>query len=72
MLNRRKMKMLNDTLEEELRLMLCEQKEIINVLQQNILSLKKMVAEETEAKYIAYSRNAELQEQIETQSKNSS
>ena len=30
MLNRRKMKMLNDTLEEELRVMLCDQKEEIN------------------------------------------
>jgi hypothetical protein len=66
------MKMLNDTLEEELRLMLCNQQEVINVLQQNILALKKMVAEETEAKYLAYSRNAELQEELTTQSKNSS
>ena len=65
MLNRRKMKMLNDTLEEELRIMLCDQKEEINNLQQNILQLKKMIAEETEQKYQAYTRYADLQKEFD-------
>ena len=64
--------MLNDTLEEELRLMVVSQKKQINTLQQNILQLKKMIAEESAEKYRAYTKYAELQEELQTQSKNSS
>ena len=51
----------NNTLEEELRIILCEQKKEINYLNQNILQLKRMVAEETEAKYRLYIKVADLQ-----------
>lgn len=53
----------NDTLEEELRVLVCEQKKEINHLKQNILHLKRMVAEESEAKYRAYTQFANLQEE---------
>jgi len=52
----------NDTLEEELRVLVCEQKKEINYLKQNILHLKRMVAEESKAKYRAYTQFANLQE----------
>jgi hypothetical protein len=54
---------LNNTLEEELRVILCEQKKEINSLNQNILQLKRMIAEETEAKYRAYVKVADLQKE---------
>ena len=54
---------LNNTLEEELRIILCEQKKEINSLNQSILQLKRMIAEETEAKYRAYVKVADLQKE---------
>ena len=50
---------LNDTLEEELRVLVCEQKKEINQLKQNILVLKRMVAEESQAKYTAWALAAD-------------
>ena len=50
----------NDTLEEELREICCEQQKQIN---QSIKQLKKMIAEESEAKYRAYVKFADLQKQ---------
>jgi uncharacterized coiled-coil protein SlyX len=57
---------LNNTLEEELRIILCEQKKEINSLNQSILQLKRMIAEETEAKYRLYVKVADLQKDIRT------
>ncbi len=54
---------LNTTLEEELRIILCEQKREIRTLNQNILQLKRMIAEESEAKYRAYVKVADLQKE---------
>ena len=54
---------LNTTLEEELRIILCEQKREIRNLNQNILQLKRMIAEESEAKYRAYVKVADLQKE---------
>jgi len=51
----------NDTLEEQLREIVCEQQKELNNLRQNIIQLKTMVAEESEAKYRAYVRIADLQ-----------
>ena len=53
----------NDTLEEELREICCEQQKQINRLNESIKQLKKMVAEESEAKYRAYVKFADLQKQ---------
>ena len=53
----------NTTLEEELRIILCEQKREIRTLNQNILQLKRMIAEESEAKYRAYVKVADLQKE---------
>ena len=53
----------NNTLEEELRIILCEQKREIRTLNQSILQLKRMIAEESEAKYRAYVRVADLQKE---------
>ena len=64
--------MLNDTLEEELRVLICEQKKEINVLKQNIKQLQSMVAEESEQKYRAYVKYVDLQKELDMQSKNSS
>jgi len=64
--------MLNDTLEEEQRVIICEQQKEINKLRQNIIQLQKMVAEETEQKYRAYIKYADLQKELERDSKNSS
>tara|TARA_R110001583_G_scaffold36487_1_gene120088 strand:+ start:418 stop:603 length:186 start_codon:yes stop_codon:yes gene_type:complete len=50
---------LNDTLEEELRVLVCEQKKEINQLKQNIIVLKRMVAEESQAKYTAWALAAD-------------
>lgn len=57
--------MLNDTLEEELRLIVVNQKKEIHTLHQNILQLKKMIAEESEQKYQAYTRYADLQKEFD-------
>ena len=53
----------NLTLEEELRVMLCEQKKEINSLSQSIIQLKRIIAEETEAKYRLYIKVADLQKE---------
>jgi hypothetical protein len=57
--------MLNDTLEEELRVLLCEQKKEIAILRQNIKQLQSMVAEESEQKYRAYVKYANLQKEFD-------
>ena len=57
--------MLNNTLEEELRVLLCEQKKEIAILKQNIQQLQSMVAEESEQKYRAYINYADLQREFD-------
>jgi len=57
------MKDLNDTLEEEQRVIICEQQKEINTLRQNIIQLQDMVAVENEAKYRAYVKIADLQKE---------
>ena len=64
--------MLNDTLEEEQRVIICNQQKEINSLKQNIKCLQQMVAEETEQKYRAYVKYADLQKELNIHSKNSS
>ena len=54
---------LNDTLEEEQRVIFCEQQKEINTLRQNIIQLRDMVAVENEAKYRAYVKIADLQQE---------
>ena len=54
---------LNDTLEEEQRVIICEQQKEINTLRQNIIQLRDMVAVENEAKYRAYVKIADLQQE---------
>ena len=54
---------LNDTLEEEQRVIICEQQKEINTLRQNIIQLRDMVAVENEAKYQAYVKIADLQKE---------
>tara|TARA_B100001094_G_C18042795_1_gene725858 strand:+ start:357 stop:569 length:213 start_codon:yes stop_codon:yes gene_type:complete len=54
---------LNDTLEEEQRVIICEQQKEINTLKQNIIQLRDMVAVENEAKYRAYVKIADLQKE---------
>ena len=54
---------LNDTLEEEQRVIICEQQTEINKLRQNILHLRDMIAQENEAKYRAYVKIADLQKE---------
>jgi hypothetical protein len=54
---------LNDTLEEEQRVIICEQQKEINTLRQNIIQLRDMVAVENEAKYRAYVKIADLQKE---------
>lgn len=53
----------NDTLEEQLRELICDQQKELNSLRQNVTQLKNMVAEESEAKYRAYVRIADLQKE---------
>jgi len=57
------MKDLNNTLEEEQRLIICEQQKQINTLRQSIIQLQDMVAVENEAKYRAYVKIADLQKE---------
>ena len=57
---------LNDTLEEELRVLICEQNKEINYLKQNIVLLKRMVAEESQAKYTAWALAADQYENDKT------
>ena len=51
---------LNNTLEEELRLMVCDQLKQINALKAEIEMLKQLIAEEQEQKYRAYVKIADL------------
>jgi hypothetical protein len=62
-------KRLNDTLEEQLRVMLIEKNNEVNSLRAEIERLKKMVAEEQEGKYRAYIKFADLQQKYNKQSK---
>ena len=55
---------LNNTLEEELRIMLVEQNNECNALRKQIEAMKKMIAEEQEGKYRAYIKYADLQKEI--------
>ena len=57
------MKDLNNTLEEEQRVIICEQQKQINTLRQSIIQLQDMVAVENEAKYRAYVKIADLQKE---------
>ena len=57
------MKDLNNTLEEEQRLIICEQQKEINKLRASIKHLRDMVAVENEAKYRAYVKIADLQQE---------
>lgn len=52
---------LNNTLEEELRIMLVEKNEECNALKQHIKLLKQNIADEQEQKYRAYVKIADLQ-----------
>ena len=55
---------LNNTLEEELRIMLVEERQLTISLRSEIKALKKMVAEEQEGKYRAYIKFADLQKEF--------
>ena len=57
------MKDLNNTLEEEQRLIICEQQKEITKLRESIKHLRNMVAVENEAKYRAYVKIADLQKE---------
>lgn len=48
----------NDTLEEQLRELICDQLQEINGLKEENKMLKRLVAEETKAKYEAYKKLA--------------
>tara|TARA_B110000858_G_scaffold72732_1_gene84542 strand:- start:6162 stop:6359 length:198 start_codon:yes stop_codon:yes gene_type:complete len=52
---------LNNTLEEELRLMLIQKNNECNLYREEIKILKRSVAEEQEGKYRAYIKIADLQ-----------
>jgi hypothetical protein len=54
---------INDTLEEQLREMLCEQQKEIKQLKAEVSCLKRSVAEEQDAKYRAYVKYADLQQE---------
>ena len=62
-----KQKYTNNTLEEDLRVMLVEKNNENNALRAEIEMLQRSVAEEQEAKYRAYVRVADLQKEIKTQ-----
>ncbi len=55
---------LNDTLEEQLRLQLIEEKQTNDALRSHITILEKAVADEQKAKYTAYKRIAELTSEL--------
>lgn len=59
-------KFTNDTLEEELRVMLVEKNNECNALREEIKMLKNSVAEEQDAKYRAYVKISDLQRQLNT------
>jgi len=53
----------NDTLEEQLREIVCDQQKELKSLRASIELLKNSVAEEQEAKYRAYIKYADLQKE---------
>lgn len=57
-------KTLNNTLEEELREMVCDQLKDINGLKTTIEMLKQTVKEEQDAKYRAYVKISDLQREL--------
>lgn len=57
-------KFTNNTLEEELRIMLVEKNNECNQLKAEIDALKKIVAEEQEGKYRAYIKFADIQQEL--------
>jgi hypothetical protein len=57
-------KFTNNTLEEELRIMLVEKNNECNSLKAEIDALKKIVAEEQEGKYRAYIKFADIQQEL--------
>jgi hypothetical protein len=57
---------LNNTLEEELRIMLVQKQNECNALHGEIKALRRCVAEEQEGKYRAYIKFADLQKEFET------
>jgi hypothetical protein len=58
---------LNNTLEEELRVMLVEKNNECQALKSEIANLKRMVAEEQDGKYRAYVRISDLQRELKQQ-----
>jgi len=59
-------KFTNNTLEEDLRIMLVEKNNECNALREEIKMLKNSVAEEQDAKYRAYVKISDLQRQLNT------
>lgn len=57
-------KFTNNTLEEELRIMLVEKNNECHALKAEIEALKKIVAEEQEGKYRAYIKFADIQREL--------
>ena len=57
-------RMLNDTLEENLRLQLIESKKKNSALQGQIITLERIVIEEQDGKYEAYKRIHALNEEV--------
>ena len=62
-------KSINDTLEEELRVMLVEKNNECNALYQRIEILEKAVEEEQEQKYRALVRCADLKKELDKSTK---
>lgn len=58
-------KNLNNTLEEELRIIICDQQDTIRNLRSQIEMMEKMVAEESEQKYRAYVRLADAVKELD-------
>lgn len=55
---------LNNTLEEELRIELCEQQKLIARLESELSLKDRLIAEETAGKYAAYKRINKLQQEM--------
>jgi len=60
----------NDTLEEQLREIICDQQKELNSLRASVTVLENSVAEEQEGKYRAYIKYVDLQKEIKWQTKN--
>ena len=56
--------LLNDTVEEELRLVICDQLQTINALRSEIDMLKNSVKEEQDGKYRAYVKISDMQKEM--------